>query len=94
MPGMNGGELAVEIKRRRPSMPVVLLSGHSAVVENPPNSVDAALPKGAPLDRLFELIDTLRERSRRVGTLRPLLPLGEALASVAVAAFLIPRILK
>jgi CheY-like chemotaxis protein len=28
MPGMNGGELAAEIKRSRPRMPFLLISGH------------------------------------------------------------------
>lgn len=94
MPGMNGGELAAAIKRQQPRMPVVLLSGRSAVVDNPPKGVDAALPKGASLDRLIELIETLGQKPRAGRSMQHLLPLGEALAGVALAAFVLPRILK
>ena len=95
MPGMSGTELATAIKRRWHRLPVLLLSGHQSVIDDPPASVDAALAKGASLDQVLDLIEKIRSPRRpSVGDLHPLLPLGEALASVAVAAFLLPRILK
>ena len=47
MPGMNGGELAAEVKRSRPRMPVLLISGHESVLDDPPQSVDCTLEKGS-----------------------------------------------
>lgn len=98
MPGMNGGELAAEIKRSRPRMPVLLISGHESVLDDPPQSVDCALEKGVPLNRLLEAVEHLclssSPRPVHMSDLRPLAPLGQALAGVAVAAFLLPRILK
>ncbi len=98
MPGMNGGELAAEIKRSRPRMPVLLISGHESVLDDPPQSVDCTLEKGVPLNRLLEAVEHLclssSPRPVHMSDLRPLAPLGQALAGVAVAAFLLPRILK
>ena len=98
MPGMNGGELAAEIKRSRPRMPVMLISGHESVLDDPPQSVDCTLEKGVPLNRLLEAVEHLclssSPRPVHMSDLRPLAPLGQALAGVAVAAFLLPRILK
>jgi CheY-like chemotaxis protein len=86
MPGMNGGELAAAIKRRRVRTPVVLISGHDEVVDHPPVAVDAALSKGAPLDQLLKLIEKVCTSTAKQ---RPLLPLGKALATVALAALVI-----
>jgi CheY-like chemotaxis protein len=98
MPGMNGGELAAEVKRSRPRMPVLLISGHESVLDDPPQSVDCTLEKGVPLNRLLEAVEHLclssSPRPVHMSDLRPLAPLGQALAGVAVAAFLLPRILK
>ena len=84
MPGMNGGELAAEIKRRSPGMPVIMISGSGPVLEDASNFVDAAIDKGTPLQNLVERIERLlaaREkkatRSRRSGTASNL---GPALA--------------
>jgi len=98
MPGMNGGELAAEIKRSRPRMPFLLISGHESVLDDPPQGVDCTLEKGVPLNRLLEVVEHLclssSPRPVHMSDLRPLAPLGQALAGVAVAAFLLPRILK
>jgi len=98
MPGMNGGELAAEIKRSRPRIPFLLISGHESVLDDPPQGVDCTLEKGVPLNRLLEVVEHLclssSPRPVHMSDLRPLAPLGQALAGVAVAAFLLPRILK
>jgi CheY-like chemotaxis protein len=98
MPEMSGGELAAAIKRRLPRTPFVLVSGREHLIENPPTKVDAVLAKGAPLGRLIEVIEDIRRQSfrrpARMTSMRPLVPLGEALASVAIAAFFLPRLLK
>jgi CheY-like chemotaxis protein len=49
MPGMNGGQVAAEMKRLKPDVPIVLLSG--CVSEMPPdalNVVDLFIAKGSP----------------------------------------------
>jgi CheY-like chemotaxis protein len=98
MPGMNGAELATEIKRFRPGVPVVLVSGYQAVLEEAPNFVDAAIAKGAPIGEMIDQIELLLTPSKTLQytprTLSQLVPLGSALASVALGAYLIPRILR
>ena len=59
MPGMNGGELAAEIKRSRPRIPFLLISGHESVLDDPPQGVDCTLEKGVPLNRLLEVVEHL-----------------------------------
>jgi CheY-like chemotaxis protein len=90
MPGMNGGELAAAIKRRRVRTPVVLISGHDDVIDHPPVAVDAALSKGAPLDELLKLIERVSTTAAkpRASKILPLLPLAKALATVALAALM------
>ena len=46
MPGMTGTELAARLKRLRPDLPVLLVSGSKSVLETPPKAVDASVVKG------------------------------------------------
>jgi CheY-like chemotaxis protein len=49
MPGMNGGEVATEMRRLKPDVPIILLSGF--VSEMPPdalNVIDLFIAKGSP----------------------------------------------
>jgi CheY-like chemotaxis protein len=97
MPEMSGGELAARLKRMRPELPVLLVSGSKAAQETPPPAVDATLAKGAPPSKLVDQIETLLEKchSRPVGlNPRRFAPLGSVLASIALAAYALPRILK
>jgi len=58
MPEINGLELAAELKRRDPHVPVILISGCQPVLpEN--HRVDASLPKGAPLETILNQIEAL-----------------------------------
>jgi CheY-like chemotaxis protein len=59
MPGMNGGELAAEIKRRSSLVPIIMVSGCQPVVEEAPRFVDAAVAKGSRMDRLLEKLEML-----------------------------------
>jgi CheY-like chemotaxis protein len=97
MPGMTGTELASRLKHLRPELPVVLVSGSKAVVETPPKMVDASVPKGAPITKLIDQMDTVI--AARVSKRTPLrakrfIPLGSVLASIAIAVFALPRIWK
>ncbi len=72
MPGLCGSEVAAEMKRRNPDVPVVMVSGCQSVVEDAPRFVDAALAKGAPVGRLLEKLDGLLTAAIRPGASLPL----------------------
>jgi CheY-like chemotaxis protein len=97
MPGMTGAELATRLKRMRPELPVLLVSASKTAQETPPAAVDATVAKGAPSSRLVDQIEMLlaKYHSRPVAlNPRRFAPLGSVLASVALAAYALPRILK
>lgn len=97
MPEMTGAELAARLKRLRPELPVVLVSGSSVERENLPKSVDASIAKGAPVKSLVDQVESLlAQRLHRPAPLTPsrFIPLGSILASIALGAYVIPRVLK
>jgi len=97
MPEMTGGELATRLKRLRPELPVVLVSGSKSVLQTPPEAVDLAVAKGAPVTKLVDQVEILlAKRFSRPAPLRPerLIPLGSVLASIALGVYMFPRILK
>jgi len=57
MPHLTGAQLAQKIKRTRPDVPVVLISGFSALPPFELVFVDAHIGRGSTLD---ELLDTMR----------------------------------
>jgi DNA-binding response OmpR family regulator len=59
MPGLNGAQLAAEVKRRSPLMPVILISGDMDIVESPPPHTDATLEKGVPVSIILEKVEAL-----------------------------------
>lgn len=95
MPGMTGAELAARLKRLRPELPVLLISGSKSVQQSPPPAVDATVGKGASSTKLIDQIEILLAHSRRAKlNARRLAPLGSVLASIALAVYALPRILK
>jgi two-component system cell cycle sensor histidine kinase/response regulator CckA len=58
MPHLTGSQLAQKLKRTKPDVPVVLISGLAALPPFELTSVDAHLGRGATLD---ELLDTMRD---------------------------------
>ncbi|HLH06284.1 MAG TPA: response regulator [Terriglobales bacterium] len=58
MPEMNGGELASELKKRNPQMPVIILSALSALPEGTPDAYDAFVCKG---ESGFALVNKVQE---------------------------------
>jgi DNA-binding NtrC family response regulator len=66
MPGMNGAQLAAELKRYDPEIPVIVISGSLPVLEETPYFVDAAVPKGASVEKIVDHIEALLE-ARRAG---------------------------
>jgi two-component system response regulator (stage 0 sporulation protein F) len=96
MPGMTGTELAKKLKKLRPELPVVLVSGAKSA-EIPQKIVDASIAKGTPIAGLVAQMDALmKSKQRRRVPLRPtrLIPLGSVLASIALVVYALPRIWK
>ena len=60
MPGMDGLEVMAQIKRKRPDLPVILLTGHGAVANAKTGMKDGAFDYlMKPID-IDELIETIR----------------------------------
>jgi DNA-binding response OmpR family regulator len=99
MPGLRGSEVAAEMKRRYPDVPVVMVSGCQSVVEDAPRFVDAAIAKGASvsclLDKVSALLQVARSRMPKAQSVpRAFAPLGSALAAVAMAGAVISKLWK
>jgi CheY-like chemotaxis protein len=56
MPGMKGDELAVEIKRRRPQLPVIMITGNADLLPDELDGVDHLLRKPLQIASLREII--------------------------------------
>jgi DNA-binding NtrC family response regulator len=61
MPGMNGAQLAAELKRRQPGLPIIMISGHHPVLGKAQQFVNAAVAKGEPIEKLVDQIEILLE---------------------------------
>ena len=59
MPELNGGEVAAEMRRRRPGVPIVFLSAYFSLPQEALQVADAFITKGDPPDVLIERIQTL-----------------------------------
>ena len=95
MPEMTGAELAVRLKKMRPGLPVLLVSGSKA--QTPLAAIDASIPKGTSCSKLVDQIETVmgNYRTRRPAlTPRRFVPLGSVLATIAIVAFALPRLWK
>jgi CheY-like chemotaxis protein len=97
MPGMTGAELAARLKRLRPELPVLLLSGSKAAQDGAARAVDAALIKGSSATKLVDQIESLlaKYQSRPAQlSARRFAALGSVLASIALAVYALPRMMK
>jgi len=56
MPEMNGHEVATEIKRIRPKLPIVMVSSDNQIPEHVLKEVDAFVPKGKAHARLLPVL--------------------------------------
>ena len=59
MPGMNGGEVALEMKRLRPDVPIILFSGSPDIPSSTLTHVDALVAKGEGLRPLLSVLARL-----------------------------------
>ena len=58
MPGINGGEVAAILRKRRPDMPILMLSAYVALPDDVMRVVSATATKG---DGAFTLVEKLKE---------------------------------
>ena len=54
MPDMNGGEVAAELRRRRPDLPIIFLSAYFSLPPEALELANAFITKGDPPDALLE----------------------------------------
>ncbi len=59
MPDMNGGEVAAELRRCRPDLPIIFLSAYFSLPPEALELADAFITKGDPPDALLEKIEQL-----------------------------------
>lgn len=59
MPGLNGGDVASEMRRRRPDVPIVFLSAYFSLPPEALELADAFITKGDTPDVLIEKIQNL-----------------------------------
>ena len=67
MPGMNGGQVAEQIRQRSPGTPIVLLSAYVTLPEEHIALVDAYITKGESTDLLLTTIQNLIGKAKRGG---------------------------
>jgi DNA-binding NtrC family response regulator len=95
MPGMNGAELAAELKHCDPGLPIIMVSGCLPILEEAPHFVDAAVEKGAPVEKIAEQIEQLLAAHRGGQSpipQSPYAPLASTLAGVATVAFFLAKL--
>jgi CheY-like chemotaxis protein len=59
MPGMNGIELAAQLKGYNSSLPVIMISGCVLLLDNIRHNVDVLLSKGSPVEEILARIEFL-----------------------------------
>ena len=95
MPGLKGSEVAAVLKNESPDIPVVMVSGCQSIVEDAPRFVDAAIAKGSPIGILVDKVGVLLGPEvpalPKTIPISRFLPLGSALATVALVGFFLPR---
>jgi CheY-like chemotaxis protein len=59
MPGLNGGQVAAELRRRQPRVPIIFLSAYFSLPSDALEMADAFITKGEPPEVLIEKIEQL-----------------------------------
>jgi CheY-like chemotaxis protein len=59
MPGLNGGQVAAEMRRRRPQVPIIFLSAYFSLPPADLELANAFITKGDPPDVLIQKIEQL-----------------------------------
>jgi CheY-like chemotaxis protein len=59
MPDLDGGQVAAEMRRRRPAVPIIFLSAYFSLPSDALEMADAFITKGEPPEVLIEKIEQL-----------------------------------
>ncbi len=59
MPELNGGQVAAEMRRRRPTIPIIFLSAYFSLPSDALEMANAFITKGEPPEVLIEKIEQL-----------------------------------
>jgi CheY-like chemotaxis protein len=59
MPGMNGGQVAAQMRERKPQVPILLLSAYMAIPADLVGLVDISMTKGEGPPMLLQKLDSL-----------------------------------
>jgi CheY-like chemotaxis protein len=59
MPGMNGGEVAAEVRRRKPELPIIFLSAYFSLPPTALELANAFITKGDPPEVLIDKIEQM-----------------------------------
>ena len=95
MPGMNGVELAAKLKLCNPTIPVIMVSGYDLSHDERTPFVDAALAKGAPLEKILDCVESLLGIQANEETATAAVsyaPLASTLIGLATAGFFLMRL--
>lgn len=82
MPGMNGAELSLEMKRSRPDVPVMILSGLPQLPAGTEANFDSYVCKGGPSFKLVKEVEKMLESAKPNGH-GDHLPLGKRVFAAA-----------
>jgi two-component system alkaline phosphatase synthesis response regulator PhoP len=69
MPDMSGNEVALEMRRLKPNVPIIMHSAYAEIPEDALNAVDAVVSKGASYRPLVSEIDQIMAASRMAASL-------------------------
>jgi len=59
MPELNGGVVAIEVKKLKPQLPVMMLTGHKSIPDEVLQHVDVLFPKGESPQQLVEALHAI-----------------------------------
>ena len=59
MPGMTGGEVAVQMRQKKPAVPILMLSAYTALPPEVADTVDLSMTKGEGAPALLKKIGSL-----------------------------------
>jgi CheY-like chemotaxis protein len=59
MPGMSGGEVAVEMRQVKPHIPILMLSAYTSLPQEVTDSIDMAMTKGEGAPALLQKLSSL-----------------------------------
>jgi CheY-like chemotaxis protein len=59
MPELNGGIVAIEVKKLKPHLPVMMVTGHKSIPDEVLEHVDVLFPKGESPQQLLEALHAM-----------------------------------